>query len=348
VYLEAPVLNAHPRSHRALCATLSAALLLAPMSVVAQAKPNKAEMLKLSAEGEAAYAKKQFREAASLFERAWAAMPDPILRKNQMIAWFQIYTSEQQSGALPPALREACDNTVRFGEMFVVESNQRGELKLEDQNLAHKLMVQCHQDMAELSIKEDGFPDAEAHLTAAAALGLKDETLTRNDALRARIVERREELARAAAPVEEPVAPELPEPEPVESNATLAWVLVGVGAAGLITAGGARFYGASVRDDFYKDNFDEAASFDSYDCDASKNGRTTCLDQAEEMKSSVLTSEIIMGIGLGVGLAALIGGGALLIMEDDGDEAEPPDTVQTRLIPSVGPGSAGLVFEARF
>lgn len=335
------------KNRRTLSSAVSLAIALQAPALYAQQKGDKAAMLKLSAEGEAAYGQKRFREAAALFERAWAAQPDPILRKNQMIAWFQVYNAEREQGGEPVA-REACGNTIKQGELFVVESNQRGELKLEDQQLAHKLMIQCHQDMAALDIKADKLDDAERHITAAAGLGLKEEALTRNDALRAEMWSKRQALAQANKEVKDP-PDEAPDDgvgktaPPAERDDTLAWALIGVGGAGLLVAGGGLFYGMSARSDFYDTHEQDEAALE-YNCDTSPLGRASCLSDAEAMEGSLTTSQILVGVGLGVGLAGVIIGTAFLLAPDEEAAAAPT----ARVLPAIGPDGAGVTLELRF
>lgn len=317
-------------------------LTLAPGEADAQSKGGKAEMLRLSAEGDGAYGEGRFRDAAALFERAWGALPDPILRKNQAISWFQVYTTERAAGSTPGAQREACASAIDASQRFITESNERGELKLEDQRLVNTIMVQCYQDMASLDIKEDKLDDANKNIKAAAALGLKEGDLVRNDALRDEIERRR---AAAAAPDKKDEAEVKPpaeqvRAEPAEGGAgsTLGWTLVGIGAAGFLGAGGAALYGVGQRDGFYDTHFGGQAPFD-YSCNAADKP-TSCKQDSEDMQSAVFTSNVLMFTGLGIGVAG-VAAGVLLLMGDG-------EASQTLITPTFGPDSAGVMMEIKF
>ncbi len=325
----------------ALLPLAALALTLAPGEAEAQSKGGKAEMLRLSAEGDDAYGEGRFRDAAALFERAWRALPDPILRKNQAISWFQVYTTERAAGSTPAAQREACASAIDASQRFITESNERGELKLEDQRLVNTIMVQCYQDMANLDIKDDKLNEADKNIKAAAALGLKEGDLVRNDALRDEIERRR---AAAAAPDkndETEIKPptEQVRAEPAEgSDSTLGWTLVGIGAAGLLGAGGAALYGVSERDGFYDVHFGGKAPFD-YSCNAADKP-TRCRQDSEDMQSAVFTSNVLMFTGLGIGVAG-VAAGVLLLMGDG-------EASQTLITPTFGPDSAGVMMELKF
>jgi hypothetical protein len=137
--------------------------------------------------------------------------------------------------------------------------------------------------------------------------------------------------------------------EPVDSEPNiLGWSLVGVGVAGLGTAG---LFGSGIlipevidrRDCLSPDGTPLSACYSDFDDPTG---------QYQSDKDSLSTHQTVTWVSLGVGAVALIGGGALLLMDGpQGVESDAPlsaDNTDVRLTPYVGADGAGGVLRVTF
>ncbi|MBA2660880.1 MAG: hypothetical protein H0U74_01180 [Bradymonadaceae bacterium] len=165
-------------------------------------------MLELSDEGTEAIIDGRFEEAAAKFREAYQAFPDPVLLKNEMIAW---YRAGYCIKAIPAAA----------GYL------QSGEVTDSDRRDVNKVQVVCNIQLAEEALADNNLEAAESLIQETQKLEMTDEQHAQLVALQDHLEEQRPK------PELEPVpAP----PSPGVSKQMIGWGLTGSGAVMLTGA----------------------------------------------------------------------------------------------------------------
>ncbi|RVU44772.1 hypothetical protein EA187_09535 [Lujinxingia sediminis] len=169
--------------------------------------PEYQRMLQLSDEATIAVLDGNFEAGAITFRAAYRAYPDPVLLKNEMIAW---YRAGDCHSALPPARNFLQSEKALPEDIADVRTVERD----------------CHLQLGEEALKDDDLALADYHLDRLGALELPAESEQRLDALRtqyaARVLTNSDPINRSED------AGWSPPPTP-------ALALFGGGAAGAIT-----------------------------------------------------------------------------------------------------------------
>lgn len=155
---------------RFLSALLCTLLFFSPVAVFAEAGVDEdyERMLELSDEATDAVISGEFALGAVRFRQAYQAFPDPILLKNEMIAW---YRAGDCGSALPPA------------QAFL----RTDDVQPEDQSDVETVQVECHLLLAQGAIDEGSPALASHHLDGLEPLELDDEAQARRLALRSEL-----------------------------------------------------------------------------------------------------------------------------------------------------------------
>lgn len=164
-------------------------------------------MLELSDEATSEVLDGNFEAGAIKFRAAYRAFPDPVLLKNEMIAW---YRAGDCRSALPPARNFLQSDEALPDDVADVRTVERD----------------CHIQLTEEAFETGDLTLVDYHLRQLDPLELPAEAQERVDALR--------HQRHALAPAHPPVV-ETPQSAPAASPSPLAWGLFGGGAAGAIT-----------------------------------------------------------------------------------------------------------------
>ncbi|MFU8804209.1 MAG: hypothetical protein ACNA8W_10400 [Bradymonadaceae bacterium] len=194
-------------------AAFTLSLLLLCTSTVFADDVARQRMLELSDEATQAVIDGQFEEAAFTFRQAYETYPDPVLLKNEMIAWFR---AGNCLGALPA------------GSAYL----NSGDVTDSDRQDVNKVQVTCIVRLADEALTA-GHPE-EAELLLEDLQGL---TLTATEDEEVRSL--RGLIAEARAPVEEPPPIAVDDDEPAAfplSDQTMGWALAGTGSALVVGA----------------------------------------------------------------------------------------------------------------
>ncbi len=139
-----------------------------PLFLGAQQGPAYQEMLRLSDDATEAVLDGELELGAITFRKAYTAYPDPILLKNEMIAWFR---ADDCRAALAPA------------HAFL----QTEDAAPQDREDVRTVQVECHLRLADESLAKDQPLLANYHLDVLESLELRDDEPQRLDALRRRL-----------------------------------------------------------------------------------------------------------------------------------------------------------------
>lgn len=185
------------------------ALSLSPSLGFAQDDENYELMLELSDRATEAVLSGDFQLGAITFRKAYQASPDPILLKNEMIAW---YRAGDCRSALPPA------------RAFL----QTDDVEPQDRDDVHTVEVECHLTMASDSLDTGELLLATYHLGVLDTLELEGDDLAAFQHLNSRLS--REE------PVEAPFGYTAESQIPPQRNHLRTWIPV-VAGVGILGAG---------------------------------------------------------------------------------------------------------------
>lgn len=326
-----------------LAFAMACGVVLGDMSdAAAQGKPDREQMLKLSADAKAAFQRGDLKAAAALYERAFEADPSEIiLLKNKMIV---LYRLEREQKTCP----QAFDAASRF---LTLSKRNKVELSERDRRDTMKVAYECKfrhaqtlSDAETIASLEEGRRELETARTYAATNDERRSIKLLDDRFVERISDLKVKAQLKAKGDRKQADPKIivvgPQPSTTSGRAVAGWVLLGVGAAAAV--GGGAIQGM---------RYAEASSFQD-DC----SGATvpgSCYDDEPTIQKYHDQQAVVWGItGLGVALAAT---GAILLITG-GEEAPPakpapgakagPEPIS--LSPVVGPGLAGVQAGWRF
>lgn len=190
-------------------------MLLLYSSVVVAEESSEAyqEMLRLSAQGNQLYEAGQLEEAAATFERAFDAYPQPILLKNQMVAFY---------------LLEDCKRALPLGESFLAA----GQASEEDIDDVHAVFGECALELAEAALAEEDYESLQRWLRFGGPYFDEDHLREDAEELTNRLEEHKAAEQRDTAVVIAPVEVE----SDLDVRQIAGWSLVTVGAGTLVMA----------------------------------------------------------------------------------------------------------------
>ena len=308
----------------------AASVVLAPVPMV-QAQERleedqaRAQMMKLSEDANALFLQGQFAEAAQAFRDAYRIYPDPVLLKNQMIAFYRA---------------DRCDDAIAPGQAFLAS----GEANPTDRHDVQTVLVSCELQTAELMLEGGRLLESQRALARAETYQPEEDQQEKIEAVRARIKEaRKDEAAEArtpqqqlpATPVHE-VSTELRTGEH-ERSRVLAYSLLGAGVAALA--------GGGVMTVMSNDTWDDLCY---YNLECESRGELTAdevtllksteayLEAQEVYEAQRIYSWALYGVG-----GVLAGTGLVLYMIDERDESADASKVSARVLPFWAGGSVG-------
>lgn len=167
------------------------------------------QMLELSAQGNEYYEAGQLEEAADAYSRAYAAHPQPILLKNEMIARY---------------LLEECEQAIDLGEKFTDTEDQAPS----DQEDVEAVFGECSLDLAEAAIGAGRWTEAEDWLDFGEPHWFESQLREDGAELRAELDENIEGSDDEVDEIEDPG---------MASRDIAGWAATGAGVATLIGAG---------------------------------------------------------------------------------------------------------------
>lgn len=276
------------------------------------------KMLELSAKGNELYEAGELEEAAGIYQRAYAAYPQPILLKNEMIARY---------------LLEECERAIDLGERFVDAQTGTGEGwrdkfvdseagSEEDADDVEAVFGECSLDLAEAAIEAEQWSQVADWLDFGEPYFAEDNLREDAEKLRAEVD------AHISGDDEDEADVEIADPGDSElDTATIAgWSLTTVGAGTLVTAMVWHMRWQSRHGDLVELR-DEAAQTGD---DAAFRSRKS------ELEDSYGRTRVGVPVLYGLGLAATAAGVSLLVMP-----SSEQDPYATTLQPTVGSDGAG-------
>lgn len=304
---------------------LTGALLLTGVQPAA-AQGGRDAMIKMSQEAAQLFKAGKFAEAAQKFQDASKESWEPILVKNEMIAWYKA---------------DRCDDAIIAGKTYLSRT-KAAEIVEQDRKDANVIMFDCHLRAAATALDKGNLEFAEKNIDEAKPYNPNDGTSnSRLAGLNDRLSAKRKALADQGNTnkpnpddKKDPDGPKEPaiKPKKESSNGAkiAAYTLLGAGGVGLISTIGY----SVVKNGDLNDRFTENK------CDLDSSG-----DACQGLYDEESSAQMISIIGYSVSGALLLGGAALLYLSLDSPDVE--STTEkgdegVSFFPAVGPGQAGV------
>lgn len=177
------------------------------------AQDDSERMIELNEEGFKAFSEERFEDAARAFEEAYEASPDPVLRKNEAIAWFKA---------------GRCTDALTAANAFLLAENTQ----VQDKKEVRSVVANCKVGLAREALKAGSYDLAETMLAEAESLEPDDYARDQIGIVRVEIA-----TARSASQEEaEVVVEDQDEGMDPGTVQTIGWVLSGTGIAITVTA----------------------------------------------------------------------------------------------------------------
>lgn len=310
-----------------LCALLAASL---GSSAPAFAE-NRDAMVKMSQEAAKLFQEGKFEQAAKRFNDASKESWEPILVKNEMIAWYKA---------------GRCEDAIKAANTYLdrTKSDQIVEQDLQD---SHVILFDCHIKAATASLDKGYIDLAEGSIAEATKYTPKEDASasSRLAGINDRLDKKRAELANKGKEgnnpgPKDPQDPIEPKPEEgISGQAIAGYSLLGAGALGLIVT---VVYSANESGKL-QDRYDELADKGKvYKCESYEGTQRTDCDSLYKDESR---AQLVSGIGYGVSGLMLVGGAVLVYLSMQAPEAAPEapkDDSSVSFFPIAGPGQAGM------